>query len=61
MRAPRASTLKKHRTQMQILRTTYMKVIKNYDYMTTMDEKHEIDENVSWMKLTHLLSEKSLM
>ena len=46
---------------MQILRTTYMKVIKNYDYMTTMDEKHEFDENVSWMKLTHLLSEKSLM
>ena len=44
MRAPRASTLKKHRTQMQILRTTYMKVIKNYDYMTTMDEKHEFDE-----------------
>ena len=35
---------------MQTLTTTHLVVNKDYDHMTTMDE------NVNWMKLTHLLS-----
>jgi hypothetical protein len=35
---------------MQTLTKTYMVVIEDFDLMTTMDE------NMNWMKLTHLLS-----
>ena len=37
---------------MQTLTRTYMIVIKDYDPMTT------VDEDVNWMKLTHILSTK---
>ena len=50
MRAPRASSLLKPRTQIQTLTRRHMVVIEDYDHMKT------IIENVTWMKLTHLLS-----
>ena len=44
MIAPRASNLLKHRTQMETPTRMNKVVIKDYYHMTTMDEKHELDE-----------------
>ena len=40
----------KPKTQVQTLTRTYMVVVEDFDHMKTMNE------NVHWMKLTHLLS-----
>ena len=50
MRSPRAFNLEKLRTQMQALSRMGMVVIEDYYHVTIMDE------NVNWMKLTHLMS-----
>ena len=49
MRAPRASSLQKPRTQTQTLTRRHMIVIKDYDHMKIMDE------SVKWMYLAYLL------
>jgi hypothetical protein len=54
MRASRASSFEKPKTQMQILTRRHVVIIKNYDQMKSMDK------NVKWMKLTHLLSSSTL-
>ena len=54
MRVPITYSLKKPRTQLQTLTRRHMVVIEECDHMKTMDE------NVKWMKLTHLLAFFSL-
>ena len=49
MRPPRATSLKKRRTQMQTLTRRHIVVIEDYDILKTMNE------NVKHMKLTHLM------
>ena len=54
MRAPRTSSMEKPRAQMRTLTRKHMVVIEDDDHIKTMDE------NMKWMKLTHLLSFFSL-